>query len=230
MKDFRIRMYLNILVFVILDIVSQELQIISINDYQKARYYRKTMIILLGTKWPIFGGVMIKLSTMFFELNWYNNNMRAINRTAPLPEALVKIKKLIITSYLILNPLPYSIFMIAGLLDFSIEKMQIISQITVMSYGFEIFLFAFIIVNISQLIKFFEKQVDSKQNNNIYETILSRSKKVRKYFLPMLVFTMPYVLSWIFPMMVNISSVMLNLCSLCGILCGFVIINLIMVL
>lgn len=227
-KDTKLRMYLNLAAFVILDIISQILQIISVDNHIVANYYRKIMIILLGVKWPIYGMVMIRLSNIFFELNWYNENMRAIKKNEPVPDEIVKINRLIKISYLVCNPLPFSIFIIGGILEFPIDKIQIISQIAVISYGFEIVLFAFVITNISKLIKFFEKHSNGKQDNKSITAIKERSKKTQKYFLPMLMFTMPYVLSWIFPIMVNLSSIMLNLCSLCGIICGFIIVNLIL--
>lgn len=224
-------MYIKVLGYAVLDIIGQTLQIICIHNYETAKLLRKLMIILLSMKWSLFGYIMICLAYMFFEINWSSANVRAIAKNGSIPDELLRIKKYLHVIYLILYPGPFGSFIIAGLLDVSYPNMKLIVQATIiLGTGiFELVVFTFIIVNISKLINIFEKHVNTTQNqNHTIEQFINRSKKAQKIYFLLMICTLPSVFSWILPMIVNMSSTILNFYSLCGLCFCLVILHFIL--
>ena len=207
----KILMYIKILIFTLLDISGQTLQIISI--LSKPKYLRKVMITLLSTKWPLFGYIMIKLAYTFFEVNWSSENIRAISNKS-IPHELRKIKQYLLIIYLTVYPIPFSSIIVAGILDIPFEQIKIIVQVAIVAGTglFELVVFSFIIYNISKLIKILDSHLTSKATENV----IARNKKAQKIYLFLMLCTLPSTFSWLLPMIVNFSTTVLNFYSLCG--------------
>lgn len=203
------QMYLNLLVFSVLDMIGQSLQIISLN-IELSKYLRKPMILFLALKWSSFGYMMTLLGYKYFEITWTSEKMRNINNCIPVE--LRRIKNGLRMIFLLLYPIPFSTFIIGGFINVSIQQLKLIVTIAiVLGTGcFEIVVFTFIIVNMSKLTAILEKNC-IKDNE-----LITRNQKAKKIFLLIMACTVPSIFMWLFPVTLNFSTQVLNFYSLCG--------------